>query len=292
MKKTIIYILVQLFLPALLFAQGSIFGAVSNSDLSVPANGELQFVGYLDNSDEEIRIETSTGAGYDEGNWYDDFQNYLTEAPGNPYDYHFFNNVNNQSAILSALIPNNSFEQKNIQLSAFSFPSEPAYINGESLADSTVRLSWDYNPAFTYRIFRRPTVSDGSFYRIDDPTGSLANFGINDSVFIDSTVDNLSEYDYLIIPIDNGLIGLHSEFVTVNSIPPSGFLCGDIDASGLINILDITYLLGYLYMDGPEPVPYASADVNNNGMLNILDVTYLIAYLYMGGPEPVCPDSI
>ena len=29
--------------------------------------------------------------GYDAGNWFDDFQNYLTEAPGNPYDYHFFN---------------------------------------------------------------------------------------------------------------------------------------------------------------------------------------------------------
>ena len=64
------------------FAQGSIYGTVANADLSTPTNGEISFFGYLDDTDEEIRIESSVGAGYDAGNWFDDFQNYLTEAPG------------------------------------------------------------------------------------------------------------------------------------------------------------------------------------------------------------------
>ena len=32
------------------FAQGSIFGAVTNSDVSTPVNGEISFVGYLDDA--------------------------------------------------------------------------------------------------------------------------------------------------------------------------------------------------------------------------------------------------
>jgi hypothetical protein len=65
--------------------------------------------------------------------------------------------------------------------------------------------------------------------------------------------------------------------------------CGDANADIAINILDITYLIKYLYQGGPPPAWFNSADVNSDGNINILDITYLIAYLYMSGPEPVCP---
>ena len=64
--------------------------------------------------------------------------------------------------------------------------------------------------------------------------------------------------------------------------------CGDVDGNGAINLLDITYLISYLYMGGLPPNPVESGDVNGDGVTNILDITYLIAYLYMGGPEPEC----
>jgi hypothetical protein len=67
------------------------------------------------------------------------------------------------------------------------------------------------------------------------------------------------------------------------------FLCGDVNDNGLINILDVTYLLAYLYQQGSEPIPYDSGDVNSTGSINILDITYLLAYIYQGGPEPNCP---
>jgi hypothetical protein len=66
-------------------------------------------------------------------------------------------------------------------------------------------------------------------------------------------------------------------------------ICGDVNASGTVNILDVTYLIAYLYQDGPAPNPLNMADVNSSGTINILDITYLISYLYMGGPEPDCP---
>jgi hypothetical protein len=68
------------------------------------------------------------------------------------------------------------------------------------------------------------------------------------------------------------------------------YICGDVNGNGVINILDITYLISYVYLGGPAPVPLESGDVNSSGTINILDITYLINYVYKGGPEPVCPD--
>jgi hypothetical protein len=67
------------------------------------------------------------------------------------------------------------------------------------------------------------------------------------------------------------------------------FICGDANGDGSINILDITFIINYLYKGGPAPDPAESADVNNSGSVNILDVTYLINYIYKEGAEPSCP---
>ncbi len=270
------------------FAQGTIFGAVNNSDMTVPANGEIFFIGYLDDTDEEIRIETSVGAGYDSGNWYDDFQNYLTEAPGNPYDFHFFNTANGEGTILSKSIPFNSFQQEDIQLETMTWPPEPVGVKAIYQPDSTVKISWDYYGLYTYRVYRRPALSEGSFFRIDNPSGSLDDYGIADSFFIDDAISYAETYEYLVVPIDNGTIGLHSDIFSVFS---GDWMCGDINGNGMINILDMTYFIAYLYKGGPPPIPPQSADVNNSGTHNILDLTYLIMYLYKGGPEPNCPET-
>ncbi|MFH2036985.1 MAG: M28 family peptidase [Candidatus Zixiibacteriota bacterium] len=67
------------------------------------------------------------------------------------------------------------------------------------------------------------------------------------------------------------------------------FICGDLNNTETINIIDITYLISYLYKGGPEPIPMESGDVNNTGDINILDITYLISYLYKSGADPECP---
>lgn len=66
------------------------------------------------------------------------------------------------------------------------------------------------------------------------------------------------------------------------------YICGDPDLSGAVNLLDITYLIKYLYKDGDGPKPVESGDADGSGGINLLDITYLINYLYKDGPDPVC----
>ncbi len=270
------------------YSQGTIFGTVSNSDFSTPENETIYFLGYLDDTDEEIKIVDCIGTGYDSGYWYDDFQNYLTEAPGNPYDYHFFNIVNGEAEVLSGLIPISSYHQEDIQLASSQWPDSPFGESVTLLPDSSVEISWIYQFGITYRVYRRVSISSGSFFRIDDPSGSLTNPGVADSLFIDTTIDNISSYDYIVIPLHDGVFGLHSDIVSVQS-NPGDFLCGDADGNGLLQIFDITYLLAYLYLGGPTPVPLEAANCDGLPALNIFDITYLLAYLYLGGPDLICP---
>jgi len=65
-------------------------------------------------------------------------------------------------------------------------------------------------------------------------------------------------------------------------------ICGDVDGNGSINILDGTFLVSYLYKDGPAPAPIERGDVNGSGSVNLLDITHLISYLYKNGPDPIC----
>lgn len=118
------------------------------------------------------------------------------------------------------------------------------------------------------------------------------------------------EYDYhpIWLSVQNdSLVGTAPDYETTDSFKVSvsdpytevsqvvriyvydSYLCGDPNNDEAINILDVTFLISYLYKDGPAPEYPNSADVNNSGETNILDITYIIAYLYQGGPEPDCP---
>jgi len=67
------------------------------------------------------------------------------------------------------------------------------------------------------------------------------------------------------------------------------FVCGDADFSGSFNILDIVYIINYLYKDGPPPVIDGIADADGDGITNLLDITHFIDYLYKDGPDTNCP---
>ncbi len=221
--------LLVLMLSSSAFAQGSIYGTVTNSDVSTPANGEIAFVGFLDDADEEIRIETSDGAGYDAGHWFDDFQNYLTEAAGNPYDYHIYNTANGEGFVLSGTIPSNSFQEENVVLAAVAWPAVPTGLSGTAISGSTVVLSWDA-AGVPVHVYRRLASSNGSFFRIDDPAGSLANFGVVENFFVDATVDGSSTYEYLLIADDgSGILSPHSAAVAVSSIGVSAPILATFD---------------------------------------------------------------
>ena len=65
-----------------------------------------------------------------------------------------------------------------------------------------------------------------------------------------------------------------------------GFLCGDLDQSGDVNISDVVYLVAYIFSGGPAPDPLAAAEVNCDGSINIADAVYIIEYIFTHGAAP------
>jgi hypothetical protein len=102
---------------------------------------------------------------------------------------------------------------------------------------------------------------------------------------VDSLDHPLDTYDWLFEPVggDHQFNGPYCW--TVAEMP---FLCGDANSDDNVNLLDITYLINYLYKGSEQPYPYQSGDVNGNGILNLLDVTHLLNYLYNQGQAPDC----
>ncbi|UCD29925.1 MAG: VCBS repeat-containing protein [Planctomycetota bacterium] len=74
---------------------------------------------------------------------------------------------------------------------------------------------------------------------------------------------------------------------------PGEYVCGDANNDDNINLLDILYLIDFLYGNplGPPPDPMEAGDANADGNVNLLDILYLIDFLYGSpqGPDPLCP---
>ncbi|MCP4703003.1 MAG: hypothetical protein GY865_00210 [candidate division Zixibacteria bacterium] len=66
------------------------------------------------------------------------------------------------------------------------------------------------------------------------------------------------------------------------------YICGDIDGTPGINILDIVFLVNNVYKAGPDPDPMESGDVNHDYLVNILDIVLLVNNVYKGGIDPEC----
>ncbi len=67
--------------------------------------------------------------------------------------------------------------------------------------------------------------------------------------------------------------------------------CGDLDASGQNDIVDVVYLVNYIFAGGPAPQDDGLGDVDCSQQVNIADAVYLVNYIFVGGPEPcnACP---
>jgi len=76
---------------------------------------------------------------------------------------------------------------------------------------------------------------------------------------------------------------------TLRVLPSDCMSRGDANNDESRNLLDITFLISYLYKSGSAPLYPEHADADGNAIINLLDITYLIKYLYKGGPAPVCP---
>ncbi len=62
--------------------------------------------------------------------------------------------------------------------------------------------------------------------------------------------------------------------------------CGDVDASGIVNISDGVFVVNYIFGGGPAPQPLSAGDVDCNELVSISDAVYLINFIFGGGPVP------
>ncbi len=131
-------------------------------------------------------------------------------------------------------------------------------------------------------------------YRIEISTDSL--FGS----ILYSTTNDTTSWTLTSESLDNGTyfwrakgfrisVGDSTIYSPVGKFQVSTYICGDANGNGAVNLLDITYLINFLYRSGPPPNPTQAADVNHSGSVNVLDITYLINFLYKSGPAPSCP---
>jgi hypothetical protein len=67
-----------------------------------------------------------------------------------------------------------------------------------------------------------------------------------------------------------------------------GYIRGDVNGDGVIDIADVVYLLNWVFFGGPEPAPLWVGDVNCDGVVDIEDVIYLVNYIFISGPLPSC----
>ncbi len=118
-------------------------------------------------------------------------------------------------------------------------------------------------------------------------------------------VDGQNEFGPQTYPSSDGYNGYSGNYVRVDSIVgdrmylyintsmPLTFCCeisGDINHDGVLDPLDITYFVNYLWKFGDVPPCEEEVDVNGDNDVDPLDLTYLVDYFWKSGPAPApCP---
>jgi hypothetical protein len=82
------------------------------------------------------------------------------------------------------------------------------------------------------------------------------------------------------------------KLTNVSNITFINYICADVDNGGDVNIGDVTYLVEYIFNQGPILPHPASGDMDCNGGIDISDLTILIDYLFDSGPAPECCHSL
>lgn len=81
--------------------------------------------------------------------------------------------------------------------------------------------------------------------------------------------------------------GISSDYWIMRYYCAAGYLPGDSDYNGAVNISDAVYLIAYIFGAGPAPRPvWQAGDADCNGSLNISDAVYLLAYIFGAGAPP------
>jgi hypothetical protein len=65
-----------------------------------------------------------------------------------------------------------------------------------------------------------------------------------------------------------------------------GYIAGDANGDGVVDISDIVFLIAYFFDGEFAPIPMDAGDPNCDHSVDISDAVYLISYAFSGGPPP------
>ena len=83
-----------------------------------------------------------------------------------------------------------------------------------------------------------------------------------------------------------------SPLITCTEGPGEGFIRGDSDGSGRVDITDSVSTLGYLFLGSREPLCFDAADSNDDAGIDIADPVFVHNGLFGGGPDPPPPGGL
>lgn len=185
--------------------------------------------------------------------------------------------------------------------------SSVAGISGDTISDG-MSISLDY-PFNNYSDYIVPGADAASIFYHTGLASASSRDGKLTLLEYDLSSSNQNDYCALRYPA-TGMVGCQVVFFAFpfEAVPQQGtypnnartvmgkimnwfgiaeFLVrGDVNGDGGITLVDVVYLINYLFKGGPEPQPWESGDVNCDGDVSISDAVYLINYLFKSGPPP------
>jgi len=142
-------------------------------------------------------------------------------------------------------------------------------------------------------------LANGSRYTMPgDPvtgTGELDNSSSNRAMIVSFGPINFAPNDtqQIIIKLgvgqgDDAISSVTKLREVLNFDPCCIGIRGDIDGDGDDNsVIDLNYLVDFMFRGGPAPPCPVEADLNFDGLsATILDLTFIIDDIYRGGPSP------
>ncbi len=164
-------------------------------------------------------------------------------------------------------------------------PSAVALVSPSNTLDTAITT---IRPTFSWTASIDPDV--------DDTVGYCLMIAVDSNFAFVQIVANLSSTNYT-LPTD--LLWGHRYWWKVKSADLYGgvnwstqvfhfrtMTLGDASNDETVNVVDLVYLVNYIFSGGQPPIPLSAGDINCDGRINIADCVYLINYVFVGGPAP------
>ncbi|MFH1891880.1 MAG: hypothetical protein ABIK83_04275 [Candidatus Zixiibacteriota bacterium] len=144
----------------------------------------------------------------------------------------------------------------------------------------------NYGEASSYSV--RIQIAGQSLDTVFYCTGVSIGANTSHSIIPDWRVHN----DSLLVIVDQGMSGQATDTLLLgNEGEPPVFVCGDANGSGEVDIDDIMYLVGYVFLGDIPPEPLSKGDMNCSGDVDIDDIMHAVGYVFLGGHLPCDTDG-